>query len=304
MVVSPSFQDEFGRNNISLPDSSPIEHIRTVRATATRSEYKLWRVVTFDYQSYLMQSEDETITIYTDIVIFDVRFPSFVISGIGGKDWKKTRRIKSGQFTNSWKFTANSPYGTHDDTLMSEKYGHFLTFSSHGDNPSHPYRFKYVHFLSDDLKNHEDDEAREEAEQELIPSRELEIWAGFFKFDRANNQLAFALTGNSSYQKQGDRKIRFKDKPGKKKSRKLKPGKMVLPNHYRIAGWNVLAEVEYGRQQTLSALENSKPASEREIGDTYICLRPIAGGVYEAVVIEDPNALGTKIWAMISQVQI
>lgn len=184
---------------------------------------------------------------------------------------------------NTWKFTADSPHGTQDTILIAENHGTFLTFASDGDNPTnHPYRIKYVHFLDDDESNAGDSDR----------------WAGFFVVDRANlhSQIAFALTGSKSYEKStvGDLE------------RQLDPGRLVMLSHYRaaLAGFTHLRKVEYGIAHDLPSIEASFTASEREVGDAYICLEPVVEGVYEAVVVEAPDAPGTKTWAMVSQVQV
>lgn len=211
--------------------------------------------------------------------IVDVQPPSFVIGGIGGSDRVETRRIRSGRLTNLWRFVTDGPYGTPDETWISEGNGVFLTLAAKADHPTHPYRLKYLHFENDDPRL---------AEQS-------HRWAGFFRLDRGNlnSQMALALTGARSHEKTRRGGL----------GRQLDPGRLVMLSHYRAANFTHLRKVEYGVASDLPSIESAFPAADREVGDAYTCLRPIAGGVYTAVVIEDPDDPGTRFWAKVSEVE-
>lgn len=212
--------------------------------------------------------------------IIDVRSPSFVIGGIGGADTEYTKRVKSGEFTNAWKATHPGPFQTAYELRLAEGNGTFLTFATHADSFNHPYRLKYVHFENDDIDQ----------------AAASNPWAGFFRLDRGNlnSQTALALTGVHSHEKTTLREL----------TRQLDPGRLVVLPHYRAISFNHIRKVEYGVWNTLEDIENALPAQERTEGDAYTCLSPAAGGVYEAVVVEDPDNAGTKVWGVVSRVQV
>lgn len=266
--------------DISLhPSANAIEKrdFRIYEVTAGNRVQFAYHIENSNARSILMSPYVEGATT-TPIV--DVHFPSFVIGGIGGKDTKYTKRIKSGELTNSWKFFADGPLETRDETWFSEGEGCFITLLAKADHSSRPYRWKYIHFKDDNERL---------AEQS-------DRWAGFFRLDRANlnSQIAFALTGDKSYEKTSLGAL----------SRQLEPGRLVMFSHYRATNFTQFRKVEYGIANDLPAIEAALPAGDREIGDAYICLRPSAGSVHEAVVINDPQNSGTKIWAMVSHVQM
>ena len=222
--------------------------------------------------------------------IVDVRAPSFVIGGIDGEDTRWTKRISSGGLTNEWRFTGYTAVKKPDETWLSESdpskdpnnlplppHGVFISLCANAENRV-PYRLKYIHFKDDD---------QQQAEQS-------DHWAGFFRLDRDDKQIALALTGGSSYEKTAAGGL----------SRKLQEGSLILPSHYRVANYTHFRKVEYGAANDLASIELALIAADRQVGDAYICLQPVAGGVYEATVIEDPHHPGTKIWAEVSHVQM
>ena len=86
-------------------------------------------------------------------------------------------------------------------------------------------------------------------------------------------------------------------------ARALEPGRLVILPHYRAFNYTHFRKVEYGAATTLQAIEAALPAVDRQIGDSYTCLQPVVGGIYEASVVADPVHPGAKIWARVSQVE-